>query len=93
MFCQVKHPRRADSVIDIEVALNPAFVDNTYGTGAVGWSPRRGHTFRDLYVSDHVEVSFLNGAGDTVFYGRLDLLEPTTAVPQRTAPPDTLPPG
>ncbi|HMA64922.1 MAG TPA: carboxypeptidase-like regulatory domain-containing protein [Chitinispirillaceae bacterium] len=70
---RITHAVSAD-VIDIEVVFSPWFVDNTYGTGAVGWSKSRGHTFRDLYVSDHVALSILNGAGQTVFNGKLDLL-------------------
>lgn len=70
---RITHAVCAD-VIDIEVVFSPWFVDNTYGTGAIGWSKNRGHTFRDLYVSDHVALSILNGAGQTVFDGKLDLL-------------------
>jgi hypothetical protein len=70
---RITHAVSAD-VIDIEVVFSPWFVDNTYGTGAIGWGEKRGHTFRDLYVSDHVALSILNGAGETVFDGKLDLL-------------------
>lgn len=65
---------------DVEVTFNPDFVDATYGTGSVGWG-NRGHWFKDLYGSDHVEIAVTNGDGDTVFHGRLDLLEKTDLVP------------
>jgi len=67
-------------VVDIEVIFNPHFVDNTYGDGSIGWPHRRGHTFRDLYVSDHVELTVTNGDGDSVFHGRIDLLSATDKV-------------
>ena len=67
-------------VVDVEVTFSPRFVDCTYGTGAQGWSPNRGHTFADLYKSDHVELSITNGNGETVFAGKLDLISPTSKV-------------
>ncbi|MFW5959880.1 MAG: carboxypeptidase-like regulatory domain-containing protein [Chitinivibrionales bacterium] len=66
-----------EGAVDVMVVFNPGFVDLTYGTGAQGWSPNRGHTFKDLVASDHVEIAVRNAAGDTVFHGRLDLLSPT----------------
>ena len=58
------------------VAFNPGFVDITYGTGShEEWPHRRGHTFEDLVGSDHVEIAVRNCNGDTVFYGKLDLID------------------
>ena len=72
----------SSQVVDMQITFNPGFVDNSYGTGSsVGWPEKRGHTFRDLYVSDHVEIKVLNGAGEVVFYGRLDLLSPDSTAP------------
>jgi hypothetical protein len=76
---RITHAVCAD-VIDIEVVFSPWFVDNTYGTGAIGWSKNRGHTFRDLYVSDHVALSILNGAGQTIFDGKMDFLSVSSKV-------------
>ena len=39
-------------------------VDNTYGTGAVGW--QSGHTFNNLLGSDKAEFVFYNGTGTKV---------------------------
>ena len=43
------------------ITFDPAFVDNTYGTNAIGW-PQKGHTFKDLVGSDHAELSLFDGA-------------------------------
>lgn len=68
-------------IVDIEVIFNPAFVDNTYGTGSIGWKPNRGHTFKDLYASDHVELAVTNNNGETVWKGKLDFLSVTSSLP------------
>jgi hypothetical protein len=71
----------SNDAFDLEVTFNPHFVDNTYGSeGHVGWNPKRPHTFKDLYHSDHVQIAVVNGDGDTVFHGRLDLLSQTSLV-------------
>jgi len=69
-------------VTDVALVFNPVFTELTYGEASAvnGWNPKRPHTYRDIYVSDHVEVAFTNGAGDTVLHVRLDLLSPTTLV-------------
>ncbi|NLL13380.1 MAG: hypothetical protein GX267_08250 [Fibrobacter sp.] len=66
----------SNDVVDIEVIFSPYFVDNTYGTNAIGWG-KRGHTFADLYESDHVALSISNADGDIVFEGKLDLISQT----------------
>ncbi|HMA64175.1 MAG: hypothetical protein ACM31E_10910 [Fibrobacterota bacterium] len=67
----------SNDVVDIEVVFSPYFVDNTYGVNAIGWGTK-GHTFKDLWHSDHVALGILNGIGDTVFSGKLDLIHGTT---------------
>ncbi len=67
----------SNDVVDIEVIFSPYFVDNTYGTNAIGWVKRE-HTFADLYESDHVALSISNADGDIVFEGKLDLISQTT---------------
>jgi hypothetical protein len=74
---KITHAVSSD-VVDIEVVFSPYFVDNTYGVNAIGWGDK-GHTFKDLWHSDHVALGILNGAGDTVFSGKLDLIHGTTA--------------
>ncbi len=73
---KITHAVSSD-IVDIEVVFSPYFVDNTYGANAIGWGTR-GHTFKDLWHSDHVALGILNGAGDTVFSGKLDLISAST---------------
>lgn len=72
-----------EKVTDVALVFNPVFVDLTYGAFSAidGWNPNRPHTLKDIYISDHVEVAFTNGAGDTVLQVKLDLLSPTNLVP------------
>jgi hypothetical protein len=72
------------TAVDAVLTFSTAFNDNTYGANDnAGWNPRRPHTFRDLYVSDHVEVSFLNCDHDTVFHAKIDLLSQIDSVTYR----------
>lgn len=75
---KIVHAVSAD-VTDIEVIFSPYFIDNTYGSNAIGWG-KRGHTFKDLYESDHVALAISNSNGDTVFAGKLDLISSTSEV-------------
>jgi hypothetical protein len=68
-------------VVHIRLTFNPGFVDNTYGTGAIGWSPRRGHTWTDLHKSDHAEIQILNEAGEVVFQFKLDYVTADSSAP------------
>jgi hypothetical protein len=36
------------TVLHLRLIFDPAFNDNTYGSGSIGWSPVRGHWFEDL---------------------------------------------
>jgi hypothetical protein len=67
-----------DQATDVEVLFNPDFVDLTYGKNGVGWGNR---TWRHVVTSDHVEVAFVNGDGDTVLHARIDLISKTALVP------------
>jgi hypothetical protein len=59
-------------VVHIRLTFNPNFVDNTYGTGAIGWPAKRGHTWRDLEKSDHAEIMIKDASGMTVLQFKLD---------------------
>jgi len=55
--------------------------DNTYGTNAIGWPAPRGHTFKDLVLSDEAEFQFKNGAGQIVMQFKLDYISANSAYP------------
>jgi hypothetical protein len=59
-------------VVHVRLSFNPNFVDNTYGSGAIGWPHRRGHTWADLYKSDHAEIQMLDDSGKAVLQFKLD---------------------
>jgi len=65
-------------IADVEIVFNPNFVDNTYGENVVGWNK---HTFNHIVGSDHVEVAFVNGGGDTVLYCKIDILSASADAP------------
>jgi hypothetical protein len=44
----------------IKVTFSKNFVDNTYGTNAIGWP--HGHKFNDLVGSDHVELTLFDAS-------------------------------
>lgn len=67
-------------IVDIELVFNPAFVDNTYGTGSIGWKSNRPHKFKDLYASDHVELAVSDKNGKVVWKGKIDFLSATSSV-------------
>jgi hypothetical protein len=72
-------------VLHLRITFDPGFVDNTYGANAVGWNagatdagkmpkPGKGHTFNDLVGSDHVELQFLDAAGQVALHFKLDYI-------------------
>jgi hypothetical protein len=59
--------------VHLRLTFDPDFVDNTFGTGSIGWPHRRGHTFlKDLIKSDHAELMASNAMGDEVVRFKLD---------------------
>jgi hypothetical protein len=75
-------------LIHVRLTMNPTFVDNTYGTTAIGWSGSdagavtgmmgmmgpgaHGHSFWDLIDSDHAEFDFKDSSGNIVLSFNLD---------------------
>ena len=76
-----ENTRNGIEVIDLTVVFNRNFVDNTYGMNSIGWNPRRGHWFSDLYKSDHTELLLENGKGKDVYHAKIDLLSPDGNAP------------
>lgn len=62
------------TVVQVSVVFNREFVDNTYGKNAIGWTGRKGHSFKDLVGSDHVELGFLDSAGAEKLRAKVDYL-------------------
>jgi hypothetical protein len=87
---QINEVFNGRSVLHLRVIFDPGFVDNSYGTGAVGWDkgggpagpdggkmpmppkPGRGHTFKDLVGSDHVELKIVDGDGRIGLHFKVD---------------------
>lgn len=74
-------------LVHVRLTMNPGFVDNTYGTTAIGWSggdagtmgPKAmGHTFWDLVDSDHCEIDFKDSTGSLVLSFNLDYISADT---------------
>ena len=59
------------------VTFDPTFVDNTYGTNAIGWG-QHGHTYMDLVGSDHVELQLFDGSSTLVMDMKLDYISVDT---------------
>jgi hypothetical protein len=61
--------------VHIRITFDPSFVDNTYGKGSCcGWSPQRGHWFRDLTGSDHTELLLTDGTGAVASHFKVDFI-------------------
>ncbi len=77
-YVKIMHGFRKSSdgsdLVDIMIIFSRNFVDNSYGTNSIGWSPRRGHRFSDIYKSDHVELKLLDAKSNLAFHAKIDLL-------------------
>jgi hypothetical protein len=61
------------------LAIDKDFVDNTYGTNAIGWP--NGHTFGNLTGSDHAEFQGRDANGNLVLDFKVDYLTSSTGTP------------
>jgi hypothetical protein len=68
----------ADAVYMV-LAIDKDFVDNTYGTNAVGWT--NGHTFGNLTGSDHAQFYGFDAGGTKVLDFKLDYLTAASGTP------------
>jgi hypothetical protein len=80
-------------VVHLRITFDPGFVDNTYGANAVGWNgggavdggkmpkPGKGHTFKDLVGSDHVELQLFDAAGTLALHFKLDYISEDASRP------------
>jgi hypothetical protein len=85
-------------LVHLRITFDPGFVDNTYGTNAIGWKtsapvvdggkmppmppkPGKGHAFKDLVGSDHVELKLFDGAGQLALHFKLDYVSEDASRP------------
>ncbi len=68
-----------DQTITIRTSLSKTFVDNTYGTNAVGWPS--GHKFTDLVGSDQLQLALYDAAGVKKLEFKMDYLSASSAAP------------
>ena len=67
--------------VHIRITFDPGFVDNSYGEGSIGWSPKRGHRYSDLVGSDHAEIKLLDGNGDVAMHFKVDYITEDPTAP------------
>jgi hypothetical protein len=66
--------------VKIRATLSKNFVDNTYGTNAIGWGTK-GHTFGNLTGSDHLILSMLDGNNSPRLITKLDYITASNTAP------------
>lgn len=68
------------AAIHVRLTFNPSFVDNTFGTGSVGWG-NKAHKFDALVGSDHARVILLDAGDNVVFDLKLDYITADPTAP------------
>ncbi len=66
--------------VTIRTSFAKTFVDNTYGTNAIGWGTR-GHTFSDLTGSDKLQLALFDKTGTKKLEFVMDYLTASSAAP------------
>ncbi len=63
-------------LVHVRLTFNPHFVDNSYGTTAIGWADSKNgtHTYKDLIGSDHAELLFTNKQDVVALHVKLDYI-------------------
>ncbi|MEY3420871.1 MAG: hypothetical protein RIR48_1160, partial [Bacteroidota bacterium] len=69
----------ANDKVKIRATLSKNFVDNTYGTGAIGWP--NGQQFSKLVSSDHLVLSMLDGNNVKRIETKLDYISASNTAP------------
>jgi hypothetical protein len=70
---------QSNNTVTIRVVFSKGFVDNTYGTNAVGWP--NGHTFSNLTGSDNLTWSILDANGVEKLRFQQDYISSSNAFP------------
>lgn len=70
----------AANTLNLRVIFSKTFVDNTFGTTAIGWGTK-GHKFGDLVGSDHVQLAIYDATNVKRLEFKLDYFSTSTAAP------------
>lgn len=62
-----------DNIV-IRTTFARTFVDNTYGVNAIGWPVSKGHKFKDLTGSDHLQLALFDGTGAKKLEFKIDYI-------------------
>jgi len=73
------HTIDGENVITIRTTFSKTFVDNTYGTGAIGWPS--GHTFSNLTGSDKLELALYDNNNVMKLQFYIDYISSSSAAP------------
>jgi hypothetical protein len=69
----------ANQTYTIRATLSKGFVDNTYGTNAIGWP--NGHKFGDLVGSDQLQLALSDASGVKRMEFKMDYISTTSTSP------------
>jgi len=72
VWAKVEWHTNLDETVTIRTTFSKTFVDNTYGSNAIGWES--GHTFGELNSSDHVRIAFKAMDQTTYFDAKFDYI-------------------
>lgn len=70
----------AAGTVKIRTTFARTFVDNTYGTNAIGWGTK-GHTFGNLTGSDHLQLALFDGTGAKKIEFKIDYITTKSGTP------------
>jgi len=73
VWAKVEWHTNLDETVTIRTTFSKTFVDNTYGSNAIGWGDE-GHTFGKLTGSDHVRIAFKAMDQTTYFDAKFDYI-------------------
>ena len=72
---------QAAGTVKIRTTFARTFVDNTYGTNAIGWPVNKGHKFKDLTGSDHLQLALFDGTGAKKIEFKIDYITTKSGTP------------
>lgn len=79
VFAKTTVTYNTDNTVTIRSTLAKTFVDNTYGSGAVGW-PANNHKFNHLVTSDMLQLALYDGSMKKMEF-KMDYFSQSSAYP------------